>query len=496
MNGDNTKVIRMAALGDLRQCLELAEEMGELERISGADPHLEMGALCELSLSKFVPPVLLFEDIKGFTAGHRVVANVRSSALLNPGWGGGLDLVRGYRRGQGKAEVPIDPKFVATGPVFENRMEGDAVDIGTFPAPKWHADDGGNYIGTECMVIMRDPDTGWVNAGTYRLQVQDHTTLGIMVEPGKHGDIIRRKYWARGEICPVAITIGQAPVLGAMAATTVPSGVSEFAVAGGRIGRAIKLVEGPVTGLPFPADAEIAFEGVMPPPDVESRSEGPFGEWPGYYASADRLEPVISVAAAYHRHDPIITAAPPAKPTYPGTYYGTAGTSLFRAATLWDELEVAGVPGITGVWKMPGGGSRFIDVIALKQLHAGHAKMAGLVAVGCSAAAFAGRMTVIVDDDIDITNSAEVMWAMATRWDPKTQTDIIDGTRSGNIDPRVEPDKRASQNLVNSRIIIYALRPFHWKNDFPKVNAVAKDYAEKIRQKWETKLPFLGVGHG
>ncbi len=492
MTGDNTEAMRLAALGDLRHCLELAEERGELERVAGADPHLEMGALVELSLGKTVPPILLFEDMLGCVPGHRVVANVRSCALLNPNYGGGLDLVRSYRAEWGAAGEPIEPEIVATGPIFENRQVGDGVDITYFPGPLWHEDDGGAYIGTECMVIMRDPDEGWVNAGTYRIQVHDATTLGIMIEPGKHGDIIRRKYWARGEACPVAVSVGQAPVLGTVAATTVSPGVSEFAVAGGRIGRAIQLVEGPVTGLPFPADSEIVFEGVMPPPDIASRTEGPFGEWPGYYASAERPEPVIEVAAAYHRDNPIITSAPPAKPTYPGTHYGTAGTSLFRAASIWDELEAAGVPGITGVWKMPGGGPRFIDVIAIDQQHAGHAKMAGLVGVGCSAAAFAGRMTIIVDDDIDITNAAEVMWAMATRWDPATQTDIIDGCRSGNIDPRIAPDKRAARDLTNSRAIIYAVRPYHWKDDFPRVNMVDRDYADEVREKWGDELSFLG----
>ncbi|HSR56236.1 MAG TPA: UbiD family decarboxylase, partial [Alphaproteobacteria bacterium] len=372
-----------------------------------------------------------------------------------------------------------------------NRMIGEDVDTGIFPAPKWHEDDGGNYIGTEHLVIMRDPDSGWINAGMYRVQVHDGKTLGIMIEPGKHGDIIRRKYWAKGEACPVAVTVGQAPVLAAVASSTISPGVNEMAVAGGRIGRPIQVVEGPVTGLPFPADAEIVFEGVMPPPEEESRPEGPFGEWPGYYASAERPEPVFRVAACYHRDDPIVTAAPPAKPTYPGFHYGTAGTSLYRAANLWDELEAAGVPGIMGVWKLPGGGSRFIDVIAIKQLHAGHAKMAGLVAVGCNGAAFAGRMTIIVDDDIDITSTAEVMWAMATRWDPKTQTDIIDDTRSGNIDPRVDIERRKAHNLTNSRIVIYAVRPYHWKDEFPKVNMVDRDYAEEVRRKWSGELPFL-----
>jgi 4-hydroxy-3-polyprenylbenzoate decarboxylase len=491
MTGDNTEAMRLAAFGDLRYCLELAEEMGALERVPGADLNLEIGALYELSLSKAVPPVLLFEDIVGGTPGHRIATNVRSFPLLNPHYGKGLEEVKAYRRGHKESPPPIDPVTVETGPVFENRMTGEAIDAEIFPAPKWHADDGGRYIGTEHLVIMRDPDTGWINAGTYRVQVHDKKTLGVMIEPGKHGDIIRRKYWARGEACPVAISVGQAPALSAVGATTVPLGVSEYAVAGGRIGRPVEVVEGPVTGLPFPADSEIVFEGVMPPPEVEARPEGPFGEWPGYYASAERPEPVLRVEACYHRDDPIVTAMPPAKPTYPGTYYGTAGTSLFRAASLWDELEAAGIPGVAGAWKMPGGGSRFIDVVAIKQLHAGHAKMAGLVAAGCSAAAFAGRMTIIVDDDIDITDTAEVMWAMATRWDPATQTDIIDDARSGNIDPRVPPEKRRARNLTNSRIIIYAVRPWHWKDEFPKVNMVDRDYAEEVRRKWAGELPFL-----
>jgi 4-hydroxy-3-polyprenylbenzoate decarboxylase len=100
-------------------------------------------------------------------------------------------------------------------------------------------------------------------------------------------------------------------------------------------------------------------------------------------------------------------------------------------------------------------------------------------------------MTIVVDDDIDITNQAEVMWALATRWDPKTQTDIIDGGWSGYLDPVVSPEKREKGDMTNSRIIIYAVRPWHWKDDFPKVNAVSRDYAEEVRRKWRGRLKFL-----
>ena len=490
MTVDATPEQTRAAWGDLRAFLDLARAMGELEVISGADPNEEMGALCDLSLNRLTPPVLLFENIKGCKPNHRVVVNVRSSRVFNKGFG--LDRVRGYRTKQrGGNQTPIPPLRVNDGPVLENIVSGDAVNVLAFPTPKWHEGDGGRYIGTECLVIVKDPDSDWVNVGTYRVQVQDDKTLTVFMEPGKHGDGIRRKYWARGEHCPMVVCVGQAPVLGSVAASTMPQNVSELEVAGGRIGEPIKVVSGRLTNLPIPADAEIAFEGYVPPPEEETRPEGPFGEWPGYYASGMRAEPVLRVKTIYHRNDPIVVGQPPAKPTLPGTYYGTAGTSLMRAASLWDQLEAAGVSGVTGVWKMPGAGSRFIDVIAIKQLHPGHAKMAGLVAVGCAASAFLGRLTIIVDDDIDITDPAEVMWAMATRWDPKTQTDIIDGCHSGNLDPIMSPQKREAGDITNSRMIAYAVRPYHWKGDFPKVNAVSEEYAERIRRKWSGKLRFL-----
>jgi UbiD family decarboxylase len=479
---------RLAAQADLRKCLEVAEAIGEIEVIEGADPHLEMGALYELSLQKAIPPILLFRKIKGFPDDYRVAVNVRSSKVLNEG--SGLELVQAYRKHRRKNSEPIPHEVVATGPVLENVLMDNQVDIFAFPAPKWHGHDGGSYIGTECMVIAKDPDSDWVNAGTYRVSVRDGKTLSIFIEPGKHADTIRKKWWARGQHCPMVVTVGQAPALGAAAASTQPEQVCEFDTAGGRIGRAIRVVEGRVTGLPFPNDAEIVYEGFMPSPEEISMVEGPFGEWPGYYTSSGP-EPVLQVKAIYHRNDPIQVAQPPARPIYPGTYFGTAGSALLRAASLWDDLEAAGVPGIKGVWKLPGGGARFINVIAIEQMHAGHAKMAGLVAAGCGSSTYLGRIIIIVDDDIDITNPAEVMWAVATRWDPKTATDIIDGVWTGYIDPMLLPERRANGDLTNSRIIIYAVRPYAWKDQFPKVNKVDPAYAAEVARKWAGKVKFL-----
>lgn len=473
------------AQGDLRAFLKQAEAANELQRISGADPHLEIGALFELSQENLYPPVLLFENIKGIDPKFRIIANVRTAHFVVGDLT--LDAVKAYRaRPKQKKPDPIPPRPVNTGPILDNVEEGDSVNLLKFPAPRWHAEDGGNYIGTECLVITKDPDSDWVNVGTYRVMVQDDKTLGVFIESGKHGDLIRKKYWAKGQSCPMAISVGQAPVLGVVAGNAIKHGESEYAAAGARIGRPIDIVAGKLTGLPIPADAELVFEGFMPPPEVDARKEGPFGEWPGYYGSGHRPEPVLQVKTVYYRDNPMIVGQPPTRPTLPG-----GQIKIPRVADIWDALEAAGVPEVKGVWKMLGGGSRYIDVIAIKQLHAGHAKMAGLVAAGCAAGSYMTRMIIVVDDDIDITNPAEVMWAVATRWDPKTQTDVIDGCWTGHIDPALSPEKRRVEDITTSRMIIYAVRPFHWKEQFPPVSRVDRTYAETIRKKWSGEVGFL-----
>ena len=421
---------RTEALADLREFLRQAEATGELQRVDGATAEREIGVLFDLSNMHRQPPVLLFENIPGYDRRFRILSNVRTAKLLVGELN--LEAVKAYRKRPKEKSIPIPPQVVADGPVLENVVEGEAVDLRRYPAPKWHPDDGGRYIGTECLIIMKDPDSAWVNVATYRVVVHDDKTLGIFIDTGKHGDFIRRKYWAQGKACPVAISVGQAPILGIVGATTTNVGECEYDIAGGRIGRPIRVVRGKATGLPIPADSELVFEGFMPPPEEEMRPEGPFGEWPGYYASDSRPEPVVRVKTVYHRNDLMVIGQPPLTPIHPGQQF-----KISRIASIWDALEAAGVPGITGVWKMLGGGSRFIDVISIKQLFPGHAKMAGLVAAGCRAGGYLTRVIIVVDEDIDIEEPAEVMWALATRWDPKTQTDIIDGCWTGHIDPRL-----------------------------------------------------------
>ena len=477
---------RLAALGDLRELIRISQERGELEVLKGADPHLEIGALYELSLKDRHPPLILFEDMVGHPSNHKILMNVRFSRLFSGDVS--LNALKEYRANRkGGGEAPIPPEWVNGGPVTENIVRGDKVNVNLFPAGKWHEHDGGKYIGTEVIIINKDPDSDWVNIGTYRVMIQDDKTLSVFIEPGKHGSLIREKWWAQGKHCPMVVCVGQPPVLGMVASAKTKYGVSEYDIAGGRLGRPIKVVRGELTGLPIPADAEVAFEGFMPPPSEETRLEGPFAEWPGYYTTEAHPEPIVRVGAVYHRNDLIVIGQPPAKPTFPGRQ-----PSLTQMATLWDALEGAGVPGIKGVWKPTGGGSSFINVVSITQLHAGHAKMAGLVATGAGPAAYLGRITIVVDEDINIEDPSEILWALATRWDPRTQTDIIDGCFTGYIDPVLSPEKRERDDITNSRIIIYAVKPFSWKDKFPRVNVVSDSYSAEVAAKWKGKAKFIG----
>jgi UbiD family decarboxylase len=123
---------------------------------------------------------------------------------------------------------------VEEGPVMQNVRQGSEVDLSIFPAPKWQSLDGGKYIGLGDMVIQKDPEEGWTNVGTHRIQIHSKSTATIFFEPGKHGDIIRRKYWSRGQSCPVAVTLGGDPFYVSIGGARIPWGMSEYDPSGCR----------------------------------------------------------------------------------------------------------------------------------------------------------------------------------------------------------------------------------------------------------------------
>ncbi|MDH3429474.1 MAG: UbiD family decarboxylase [Gammaproteobacteria bacterium] len=466
---------------DLRQWLAIADELGEVEIVKGANWQEEIGMAAELVLRSDTTPCVVFEDVPDTLPGSRVLINFfggerKSMTLGFPTGLSKLELSEAARR-QYLGKLPtISPRYVDDGPILENVITGDDVDVTVFPTPLWHEEDGGRYIGTGSYNITRDPDDGWVNCGTYRVMIHNKKQVGFYISPGKHGRMMRDKYEARGESMPVAIVVGDDPLSFLLGCSEVPQGISEQDIIGGIRGEAVEVIKGRVTGLPIPANAEIVLEGFVEPGN--RRAEGPFGEWTGYYASDIRPEPVLDVKAIYHRNDPIILGCPPLRPPDEICRF----RAVMRSALLRENMLHAGVPDVTAAWAHETGNARLLLGIAIKQRYPGHAAQAGHVAAMCHVGAYCGRYVVVVDEDVDVSDLEELIWAAISRSDPATSIDIIKNAWSTPLDPRLEPKQREQGDYTNSRAIIDACRPWHWRDEFPKVNKPSPELARRGRE--------------
>jgi UbiD family decarboxylase len=350
---------------------------------------------------------------------------------------------------------------VNQGPVLENQLFGDDIDLLKFPAPKWHEHDGGNYIGTGCVVMTRDPDSGQVNLGCYRVMAQDEKNVTVQISSAHHGAINLKKYRDRNEPAPVAVSFGHHPIYLVIGGLGVPYRVSEYAYLGAMFGEPVPVVSGKMTGLPIPADSEFAIEGFCLP--NQSRNEGP----------------LLDVKAVYFRNDPINLGSPPGRPPHDYSYM----YSLIRSVMVKESLVRDGVQDVRGVWFHEVAGVNFFAVVSIKQRFPGHARQAAYLTAQCQAAAgHLGRYVVVVDDDIDPSNLADVVWAMGTRTNPEADIDLVRNTYSSTLDP-IYP--KGPRKFFGSRAIIDATRPYDWIEDFPKVAESSAEEKQKVIKKWK-----------
>jgi UbiD family decarboxylase len=474
---------------DLRTWLDEVRGFGELKDVRGADWNLELGAISELNVKKELPPALLFDEIRGYAPGFRVLtcstsSPARLSSILRLGieknHHGLVQKLRGKPREWQARAAHYEPVRVDTGPALENVQRGEDVDLFAFPSPLWHEKDGGRYIGTGCSVVTRDFDTPWVNVGTYRVQLFDRNHVGLDMVPGKHGAIQYDKHMKAGEPFPVVIVLGSDPLGYLISGIEVPFGMCEYNYIGAILGAPVAVVAGELTRLEFPAASEIVLEGWAHPNDM--REEGPFGEFHGYYPGKGiaHQAPVVTVERVYYRNDPILMGSPPAKPPNDYSY----SKAVMRSALLFDALAAAGVPDVTGVWAHEIGGARMFNVVAIRQRYAGHAKQAGHILNQCGVGAYMSRYSIVVDDDIDPANLQEVMWAVATRTDPEVDIDIIRRGMGSKNDPMFVAYPYAAPYA--SKAIIDACRPYDHLHDFPDVAEASRPLQEEVRAKWKT----------
>jgi UbiD family decarboxylase len=460
------------SIGDF---IAAAQKLDDLKVIHGADLDLDVGCLTEIAYEQD-GPMLLFDRFDGFPDDFRVVTNVfrnsirrYSLALGFPTDAHPVDLVKMLRERR-RVQKMIPPVEVSDGPVLQNSMKSSEVDVGTFPVPKWHADDGGRYIGTGDLVIVRDPETGWINFGTYRACVQGKDRVSLWINKHKHGRIIAEKYWSQGQACPVALVVGCDPVTFMASTNRI-----KYDYAGALHGAPVEVVKGPWTGLPIPAHSEIVLEGEIPSPEVETVAEGPFGEWPGYYSHSGQ-ECVVRVKQIVYRNSPTLFGDPPMRPLL-----SWGGDLPAAGAEVWDHLERSGITDVTGVWGHCRG---LMMVISLKQRYAGHAMQALFAANGLKSSRSMSSFFVAVDDDIDPSNFRDVLWAICTRADPGSSVEILKSVWTEDLDPRLTPTQKETGAYTAGRILIDACKPFHWRSAFPKTNMFSREDKQIVKQRW------------
>src|SRR3982075_1119812 len=483
------KVTSGANSSDLDAWLDKVEQMGELKRITAqVDPDLEAATITYLVGSE-KSPALRLGNIKGHP-GPRALYNMIGCNLSrfclmigekpvdHP-----LKAVQLLQQKMGRKMAPVEvPAERAVS--SQNIVDGDKIDIRQFPAQRMWPLDGGMYLGTNDAVITKDPESGRINVGTYRMMIKGPREIGVYTSPGKDAGADRDKWWKMGKPAPIAAAYGIDPLLFLVGATSLPKTESEYEYYSGIKGSPIELFTSDLTGLPLPAHAEIILEGPLYPD--ETFAEGPFGEFTGYYGRPSGATPYMRVERLRYRNNPTLTCALMADG--PSNECGLFW-ALARSAGIWADLQKLGIPGIRGVWSIPEAAGWGMTGVSISQMYAGHAAQVMALAAQCTAGAYFGKYVIVVDDDIDPTNTGQVLWAMATRSRPAQSIDILRETWSTFLDPSLNPPEIRPWG---SKALINACMDYkHIKSFSPRTKLDKKTY-ENVVSRW-TELGFEGT---
>ncbi len=432
---------------DLRSYLDELKQAcpGEVLTIGReVDLRYEATAIVEKLEAQDRFPVLLFTSVKG----HKmpVLTNLAASyARLALAIGTDVPhMVPHYAR-RAEQAVPVQWVEKPQAPVKEVVLEGHDVDLSRLPIPIHNELDAGQYI-SGGVAITRDPDTGEINAGIYRHQVQGAAQLGWFINPGNHANYVRVRYEEMQQPMEVAIAIGHHPAM-LLAAVAKLRGIGgELEVMGGLMGEPLGVVRGETVDLPVPARAEIVIEGRILP--GERRDEGPFGEWPRFYTGTGE-RPFIRVSAITMRRDPIFQDLSAAH-----AEHSLVGC-LPRMGSLYKRIKEV-VPSLVNVSLPLSGGGRVFCYISIKKNVDGEPKQAAFAALTTDNSI---REVVVVDDDIDVFNEREVLWARATCFQADKDLAIIPYALGSHLNPTAYNYARDGKGALETKLIFDATRP-------------------------------------
>lgn len=432
---------------DLREFIDNLEQLGELKRVTtSVSPHLEMTAFCDLTL-KNAGPAILFENPTGYKI--KVLGNLfgttRRVAL-----GMGKDSLADLRKiGEFLAELKepqppkglrdawdklpmlkqlynMLPKIIKHAPVHEVLIDKDDVDLSMLPIWLCHSEDVAPLI-TWGLVVTRGPHKKRQNLGIYRQQVIGKNRVIMRWLSHRGGALDYREHCKQfpDKPYPVAVVLGCDPATILGAVTPVPDSLSEYQFAGLLRGSRTELTECLLSDLQVPAYAEIVLEGFIYPNDVAL--EGPYGDHTGYYNEQDTF-PVMTVEKITMRKNAIYHSTYTGKPIDEPAILGEALNEVFI------PLLQKQFPEIEDFYLPPEGCSYRLAIVSIKKQYAGHAKRIMLGIWSYLRQFMYTKFIIVVDDDVNIRDWKDVIWAITTRVDPIRDTTMIDRTPIDYLD--------------------------------------------------------------
>jgi len=435
------------AFRDLRDFIDLLEAKGELKRISmEVDPVLEITEISDRTL-RAGGPALLFENPKGskipllanlfgntrriaLAMGQEDISGLRDvgkllAFLKEPtpptGWKDLWQSLPSY-----KSVLNIPASVLRKAPCQEVVLEGDDIDLGMLPVQTCWPGDAAPLV-TWPLVITRGPYKTRQNLGIYRMQLIGPNKL-IMRWLSHRGGALDFREWQQqhpGERFPVSIALGADPATILATVTPVPDTLSEYAFAGLLRGSKTEVVKSRTNDLQVPASAEFVLEGYIEP--GEMAPEGPFGDHTGYYNEVDNF-PVFTVTCMTHRRDPIYhstyTGRPPDEPAMLGVALNEVFVPLLQKQ----------FPEIVDFYLPPEGCSYRLAIVSMKKQYPGHAKRVMMGVWSFLRQFMYTKFVIVVDDDVNIREWDDVIWAITTRMDPARDTVLIENTPIDYLD--------------------------------------------------------------
>ncbi|MCY4309839.1 MAG: UbiD family decarboxylase [Rhodospirillaceae bacterium] len=495
----------------MRNWLATLDSNNQLRQIDTlVDWNEEIGAIARINIAQ-QGPGLYFSNIRDYqdtistkfvTCGISNKAQIRLMLDLDDGVTDKM-IVRHLKETYCN---PIRPVTVDYGPVKENILTGEVIDLNQFPAPRWHACDGGKFIDTFCGVITHDPKTDRPNVGLYRGQVLSANKIGKLLIPTQGWGAHFLNYRDSKGRMPVAIAYGWHDVMPFCAGSPFPKHVCEWDMMGAILGKPVELIDCETIPLQVPATAEIAVEGWIDPDPATWEMEGPFADYPGYLGGKPSRKPVVDVSCITHRHDPIMRGAlEGARPGFPSEDSLLCAYSW--SAIAWNLLEAAGVSGITDVWMPPVVTGTNI-VVQVRKQYRGHAQQIGMALWGTNVGQWFFKNVMVVEEDIDIRNPEALEWAYGFRVNAGRGDVWLVGPTFGSVlDPSTLREDRDAQTHGTgkwTRTLIDATRSWEhqpnpdWDgNRWPAVNTIDPDLEHKIAARWSAYgigVPYLDDG--